>query len=324
MIGSLIRGIRLATVNWKMLLLLLAGNILMALPVAIPLVALILQTTSGTAVADSMMGDKLDIDWVTDLINLQMPGFSLDSAGIQTALMLVVSAGTYLLLSAFFSGGMITVFASESGRFSVREFWAGCGEHFWRFVRLILISLVFYGAVIGVYIVIHRQIGRIDEAATAYEDVVYKRWMGLAALMLMVLAVNMIFDYARIMTVISGSRKMIRQTAAALWFVVRHPLSSSSLYLGLVLIGLGLFALLVRLRAALDEPAWSSVFLTFAVGQSAIASRIWSRMSLYAGQIDLYLCKSPPVEVSEQMVEEPADPPAEAAAVIDQTVTEDM
>lgn len=320
MIGSLIKGLRLATVNWKMLLLLLAGNILMALPVAIPLVALILQTTSGTAVADSMMGDKLDVDWVTDLINLQMPGVSLDSAGIQTGLMLVVSAGTYLLLSAFFSGGMITVFASESGRFSVREFWAGCGAHFWRFMRLMLISLIFYGVVIGIYIFIHRQIGRIDEAATAYEDVVYKRWAGLAALMLMVWAVNMLFDYARVMTVVSGSRKMIRQTASALWFVIRNPLSSASLYIGLVLIGLGLFALLVRLRAALDEPAWSSVFLTFTVGQLAIASRIWSRMALYAGQIDLYQRKAPPVDVPEQILEQPATD----AEVIETTVTEEM
>jgi len=320
MIGSLIRGLRLATVNWKMLLILLAGNILVALPVAIPLVALILQTTSGTAVADSMMADKLDIDWITDLINLQMSGVSLDSAGIQTGLMLVVSACTYLLLSAFFSGGMIKIFASRSGRFSVREFWAGCGAHFWRFLRLMLISLLFYGVVIGVYIFIHRQISRIDEAATAYDDVVYQRWAGLAALMLMVWAVNMLFDYARIMTVVSGSRRMIRQTGAALWFVIRHPVSSASLNLGLVLIGLGLFVLLVRLRAALDDPDWSSVFLTFAVGQLAIASRIWARMSLYAGQIDLFQRKAPPVDVLEEVVEEPA----EDAEVIDTTVAEDM
>ena len=150
MIGSFVRGLTLATLNWKMALVLLAANILFALPVALPLFILILQTADETAAAEKMMADNLDVDWATDMINLQMPGYSLDSTGIQTGALLAVMGLIYLVVTTLLSGGILATFASDHQRFTMREFWAGCGAYFWRFFRLMLISLFFYAAAVAI------------------------------------------------------------------------------------------------------------------------------------------------------------------------------
>lgn len=288
MIGSFVRGLALATLNWKMALILLAANILFALPVALPLFVLILRTADETVAAEKMMADKLDVDWATDMINLQMPGSSLDSTGIQTGALLAVMGLIYLFATTLLSGGILAVFVSDHQRFTMREFWAGCGAYFWRFFRLMLISLFFYAAAVAVYSVIHRWVGRVDAAATAYETVVFKRWAGFIVLALLLSAVNMIFDYARIMTVVNNPRKMLRQTFSALGFTFRHFFRTWALYLLLTITGLTVTAILVRLRESIDQSSLPVVLAAFVVGQLTLYSRMWARMAAYAGQSDLY------------------------------------
>lgn len=47
----------------------------------------------------------------------------------------------YLLLNTLFAGGVIGVINSADGLFTMRKFWGEAGAHFWRFFRLMLISL---------------------------------------------------------------------------------------------------------------------------------------------------------------------------------------
>ncbi len=294
MIGSFIRGITLATFNWKMVLVLLFANIIFALPVALPMFMLVLQTAGNSVAAEKMLSDKLDVDWLTDVVNLQMSGSSFDATGLQTAALLAVAALVYLLITTLLSGGILAVFASDNQRFTMREFWAGCGQYFWRLFRLMLISLFFYAAAIAIYSVIYRWTGRIDDTATAYESVVYKRWTGIAVLLIMLSMVNMLFDYARIGTVINDGRKMFRQAFSALKFTLRHFFSAFALYLLIGIIGLAVMALLVWLRGSINQSSLPAVVLAILVGQLTIASRMWSRMAAFAGQMDLYRRLAPP------------------------------
>ena len=294
MIGSFIRGITLATFNWKMVLVLLFANIIFALPVALPMFMLVLQTAGNSVAAEKMLSDKLDVDWLTDVVNLQMSGSSFDATGLQTAALLAVAALVYLLITTLLSGGILAVFASDNQRFTMREFWAGCGQYFWRLFRLMLISLFFYAAAIAIYSVIYRWTGRIDDTATAYESVVYKRWTGIAVLLIMLSMVNMLFDYARIGTVINDGRKMFRQAFSALKFTLRHFFSAFALYLLIGIIGLAVMALLVWLRGSINQSSLPAGVLAILVGQLTIASRVWAGMAAFAGQMDLYRRLAPP------------------------------
>src|SRR5262249_59098439 len=83
MIRSLFVGITEANRSWKMILLLLAANILLSLPAAALIFLLMVGASSGTLAADRLMGDKLDVFWVIDLFNHQFPGAALETVALQ-------------------------------------------------------------------------------------------------------------------------------------------------------------------------------------------------------------------------------------------------
>src|SRR5215470_7704907 len=109
MIRSLFVGITEANRSWKMILLLLAANILLSLPAAALIFLLMVGASSGTLAADRLMGDKLDVFWVIDLFNHQFPGAALESVALQAGGLLVVIGAVYLPLNTLFAGGVIGV-----------------------------------------------------------------------------------------------------------------------------------------------------------------------------------------------------------------------
>jgi hypothetical protein len=271
-----------------MILLLLVANNLFALPLAVPIFWLVALTTGKTLTADRMFASNLDIRWIIDLINNQMPGFSLESTGIQIGLSIAVMGFIYLLLNTFFAGGIIEVFAADYGHFTMRRFWAGCGAYFWRFFRLMLISLFFYGGAVFIYFVVRGMINRAAAQATSYESFRYQRGGSLLLLIVMLGFVNMVFDYAKIRTVVEDSRSMFRETFKALGFSLRHLFSVSTLFLIIAAIGIGLFLFLVLLRDSIDQSSVIAVIAAILLGQTAIAARMWTRVTFFAAALDFY------------------------------------
>jgi len=309
MIRSLFVGITEANRSWKMISLLLTGNILLSLPIAAPIFLLIVETSRNTLAADRMMADKLDPLWLIDLINNQFPGAGIETAAFQVEVLLVVMGVVYLLLNTFFAGGVIGVLNSTDGLFTMRKFWGEAGANFWRFLRLMLISLIFYGVAIGVYALLLWPIESAAREASAVEPVIYKRWGAIAALTLMFAFVNMVFDYAKIGTVINcdrgGSKGMFRETLGAFRFSGRNFLSVFGLYLVIALVGLAVFLPFNFLRWSVNQSSAGRVLLAILLGQIAIAGRMWTRLVFYAAETHLYKKLSPitapkPVRIEPQ------------------------
>jgi hypothetical protein len=288
MINSLFVGILRATRSWKMIMMLLAANILCALPLALPIFLLVAQTTSGTMATDKMFADKLDVNWITDIFNHQIPGSGLETSAFQVGLLALVMGVSYLLITTLFTGGILEVLTSEDERFTMRRFWAGCGAYFWRFFRLTLISLVFYGVACLIFLLARWPIERAARQATEYESVVHKRWAVMLLLVLLVAFVNMVFDYARIGTVISDSRKMFGETIRATRFAWLHFWSAYALYILIAIVGIIIFLVFTLLRDSISQSSLLAVLVAIVVGQLAIASRIWTRLTFYAAELDLY------------------------------------
>ena len=142
-----------------------------------------------------------------NLFNHQFPGAALETVVSQVGVLLVVIGAVYLPLNTLFAGGVIGVLNSTDGFFTMRKFWGDAGAYFWRLLRLMLISLVFYGVAIGIYALLRWPIENAAEEASAFEAVIYKRWAAMALLALMFWFVNMVFDYAKIGTVVLSDRR---------------------------------------------------------------------------------------------------------------------
>lgn len=285
---SLFVGIERATLSIKLLFVLLLGNLVCTVPVALPIFALVQQTAFDRVAAQRMRANQLDAAWLLDFINNQFNGFSPASVSLQMGLLLLVAGALYLTANLFFTGGILTIFEGPIERFSLRKFCAGGGTYWWRFARLFLISLVFYGLLLVAYFLASQPLNKAAEQATAEGPIAIKRWWLLLALLLGFGLINMVFDYARIRTVQHEARRMWRATFAAWRFCLAYVVRTSLLYLLLTAIGLLLFALFVWLRGTFAQASWLSVILAFGLGQMALLARLWTRLALFAGQGNLH------------------------------------
>lgn len=279
-----------ASRSGRLILFLFVINILFTLPISLPIFLLLANTSRETLAVDKLFADKLDINWLTDLINQQFAGASFENTVIQVAALASVVGISYLLANTLFAGGILEVLSS-GGQFTMRKFWTGCGAYFWRFLRLLFISLFFYGAAGLSFYLARRPIERSAMEATAYQSIVYKRWAIMLMLVFLFTFVNMIFDYAKIMTVIDDSRTMLRETFRAFWFAIRYFFSAYILYLMIAIVGIGIFLGLATLRAWINQSSWPVILAAFILGQMAIASRIWTRVAFLAAELELYLHK---------------------------------
>jgi uncharacterized membrane protein len=307
MIRSFFVGISEANRSWKMLLLLLAANVLLSLPAIVPIFLLFVGASRKTLAADRLMADKLDAVWLMDVVNHQFPGAAIETVAAQVGGLFVVMGVCYLLLNTLLDGGVIGVFNSADGWFTMRKFWGEAGAYFWRFFRLTLISLIFYGVAVGIYLLLRWPIVNAAERASAFESVIYKRWAAMALLALMFAFINMVFDYAKIATVahsdIRDSKGMFRETFRAFRFAFRNFFSAFGLYLIIALAGLALFLVFNWMRWSVDQSSAGRVAMAILLGQIVIAARMWTRLVFYAAEMHLYKKLAPRAKPSPVIVD---------------------
>ncbi len=289
MLRSFLVGIKDATRNWQMILLLLVASFVIAIPAAVPVFLVIALTSRGTLAPSALLGDKIQIGWLIDLFNSRFDGASLASSAAEVGVLLLIVTFFYLLLNVFFAGGIIEVLAHRNGvKFSLRRFWAGAGAGFPRFFRLWIFSSILYAIAIGAFVFIIMMIIDASEESAREKPGSVKALIALSVLLLVLMIINMVFDYARIGAVLNQRYRMLREILLAFKFSFRHFLTTFGLYLMIALAGGVLFLLLTAGRAAIIQNSLVAAFLAFVVAQIAIAARLWNRIAFYAAQIDLY------------------------------------
>ncbi len=96
--------------------------------------------------------------------------------------------------------------------------------------------------------------------------------------------VNLIVDYARILTVVQKRRSAMLAAVGSLRFVIGHLGRTLSLYLIIGLLGLLFLVLYALLAPGGLQESWSGVVWALVLGQAYIVSRIWIRLLFMASQ----------------------------------------
>jgi len=319
MLKSFWTGIIQATSNWQLVLVLLAASLGMAIPVVVPVFLVITMTSSSTLAPFSLIAHKMSVTWLIDLFNERFGGYSLPSVGAQVGVMLLVAALFSLLLNVFFAGGIIEVLSDGYSKFSLRRFWAGSGSWFPRFFRLWLISLVPYGAAIGGFALAINFINKWDKQAISEKPGAIASLLAIGVLVLVLMVINMIIDYARIGAVINHTRGMFKESLRGFRFSMHRFVGAFGLYLLIAIAGVAVFALIALLRGSFSQSSLIAALLALVIAQIAIGARLWNRVTFYAAQIDYYRRFAPPPPVIEPLPP-PPPPPEFMAATIDPVV----
>jgi len=280
----------------------LAGLFLLTLFVALPL-SIALSQMIEAQLGDSLVSETLvtgaSYDWWQEFSSQasglgttfvpSIVGFAavltnlnaiLDNIPMATTIAGVTSA--WLVLWSFLSGGVLDRYARQRPT-RAHGFFAACGAHFWRFLRLGVIAWFVYWALFAdihvwlfdeLYPWLTRDVS-VERTAFGIRLALYLVFGAL------LVAVNLVFDYARIRIIVEDRLSAIGALLAAVRFVSRHPRT-------LMLYGLNALAfIVVVLLYAIVVPGVRgglAFWLAFAIGEVYILARHYLKLLFYASQ----------------------------------------
>jgi hypothetical protein len=199
---------------------------------------------------------------------------------------LVLGSG-YLLLWTFLQGGILARLSRQEVR-PAGGFLASSGRFFPRFFALAAISGALY---LGVYVLGRWLFTTIEDATrdvTSERTVLAVAVAGGLLIGLLLCLINLIFDYARMATVVEGRRNPLRALYQALRLVGRHPRLTLGLYLALGLTGLALLAGYTFIAPGASQGSVVGIVLAFLLGQVYLIAKLVLRLTFYGSQLAVY------------------------------------
>jgi hypothetical protein len=310
----------------------LASVFLVTLVTALPMAA-VLRETLRAHLGHSLAADQavrgVNYQWWTEF-SAQSSGFArtftvsvigfaavLDNLSealhpeSRPAALLWLGAG-YLLLWLFLEGGIIDRYARNRPTRSY-GFFTACGACFVRFLRLApIIAVIYYLLLRYVYGWLFDDLyPRLTRDLTVERTAFMLQFGLLAVFGLLLAAVTVVFDYAKVRAVVEDRRSMIGAVAAGVRFVRRNIGAVAGLYF---LNGL-LFVAVLALYFVVAPGAGSAgalMWLGFAVSQAYLLARLWVRLVFFASEVSLFQARlahtgyvaSPAVRLTEPPIVE--------------------
>jgi hypothetical protein len=231
----------------------------------------------GTTFTPSIVGFGAVLENVSNLLD-NVP-LATTVAGATTA---------WLVIWSFLTGGIIDRLARDRKTRSA-GFFAACGMHFWRLLRLGVIALLVYYVLFEtvhawIFEDAYEWIARdMDVERTAF----LTQLAGYALFGLLLLFFNVIFDYARIRIVVEDRRSALGAVAAAARFVRRHLRPVAGVYTlaaCVYLLAVVVYGILVP-GAPRDGLSMWGVLIA---GQIYILARHYVKLLFYASQAALF------------------------------------
>lgn len=281
-----------------------AATLLVALPASL-VVREAIESHLGRSLVAQSVAEGVDYDWWQEFtaqasglaatFTPSIVGFGavldnldglLDNLPLSAALVTVTVL--WLAVWSFLSGGALDRLARDRPTRS-HGFFAACGVHFWRFVRLGIFALAAYALLFGY---VHGWI--FEDAYTALtEDLTVERTAfairmgGYALFGALLVLCNAIFDFARVRIVVEDRRSAIGAILAGARFARRH----AGAVMGLYLVNGAAFVAVILLYAVVSPGAPGaglSAWFVLLLGQAYIVARHYLKLVFYASEISLF------------------------------------
>jgi hypothetical protein len=251
------------------------------LTAALVLIAPAAAALSGV-LGHSLEGDRqfenLDPAWIIEALR------RVDYSPLQAAPPLIAAvAGVYFLLNIYLAGGAIAVFIKPRDTF----FGAG-SRYFLRFLRLALWSAPLYAAVLALNAGLAKLISRFADNSMVEAPWVVLGWARALLVLLLLLFVNMIFDYAKVIVVAEGRRSALFAAIDAVRFIGYCFGATTAIFYAGQLIGLLVLAVYHGLAELIPQNSMVLLAVVFLVRQASVLARFFVRLFVWSAEVHYY------------------------------------
>lgn len=195
---------------------------------------------------------------------------------------LITALTGYLAGWAFLVGGILDRLARQRP-VATGAFFSACGTYFFRFCRLAVVAGATYWVLVGplhnwlfndLFPALTRDL-TVERTAFAIRIALY------ALFLTLLVAANLVFDYAKIRAVVEDRRSMVGAVLAAMRFVRRRPLATIGLY---ALNGMAFMGVLALYAVAAPGAGTDAIWTALLVGQVYVAARLFIKLVFLASQ----------------------------------------
>ncbi|MFA7420240.1 MAG: hypothetical protein WCZ90_11195 [Melioribacteraceae bacterium] len=277
---TLVHGTRSVFHNMKIVILMWVINAASALVLTVPIYNLLVTNLSHSAISDKLM-ENFDYMWFLQFRHLYQ--IQLDQIPLSIYSMVVI----YILLQTFFLGGLISIFNTPEKNHIVDFFFGGV-RFFFRFLKVLLISLVFYALAIKIYDWLGLLItSGYQDSENVWMDFVLK---GLRYILLIFMlgVVTLLSDYSKVSLAVNDKTKFFKEFYNAILFIKDHFSKVFTVFLIVAIIGaLGVLVYNIIGKFIPRTPSYFLV-LSFVLQQMLIIFRLLIRMLFCSTEVILY------------------------------------
>jgi hypothetical protein len=275
-------GIKRATSEFRMVLLLYVVNVLAVLGLALAFRSVLVEGFGATLATSSLMSE-MNYTVLQELLREHW-----EELGLVLRQVIWFSI-IYMLVNTILAGGIIARIREQESGFSLREYFAGCGTYFFRFFRLFLIFVILLIILAPVWAIVLGVLFDVLTANATSEVAWFISFFVMVVLFLLpIMIVILIADYAKISTVLSNTHSMLRTAWRAVKFVFRNFITVISLQLLMLLIPIVLFVIYLWLDLSIGMTTVGTIYLMLLLQQSFILTRVWSRVLFFSGEMELF------------------------------------
>jgi hypothetical protein len=269
-------------------------QVVLAALAALPLLGIAVPVLAHSGYASELL-KQFDVMFLVEAVRLNTGVAKVLFPIYPFIILITMTAGVFL------AGGAVKLMVREAIVYSPGEFWSGCGEYFWRFFRLMLYSLFFYGLASALAGGVGKAAGRIWGEGIEEAPIVMAGWAADTLLIFLCGIVSTAMDYAKVRLVSDESRKSLRACVASLWLVLRNPrVLGAWLVLAVFWI---LFTLVYQPVANSIAATTMPVIVLLAIWQQLyILARVWLRFLSWGTAVEFDPAVRPPRLPPEEFV----------------------
>jgi hypothetical protein len=176
--------------------------------------ALLLNRTLHHTLAGEKLSKSFDVGMFFELIRL--PNVNM----LRWTTTSYLFAFMFLVFMLFVTGGILETYRQDR-RLTTGDFFAASGEYFWRFVRLLLLSIIPFVVACMIYQGVDKASDYFGDKAVADQVGAYISIAGFMLFLLLALCVRLWFDIAQVRAVAQNERRMWRNLWRS-WRITAH------------------------------------------------------------------------------------------------------